>query len=249
MFGFLLNCIKNFGLASGLRVYLQVKVFKSGKFILPGFVQSIFFRPHTSDVHTFREIFLREEYALAASVISNPKTIIDAGANIGFTTLFFTKRYPNARIISLEPDKANFEYLKKNTIGYSHITPLQAALWNKKGAIEIKDKGYGVRGFMAEEISTRASITSMPATTMLDLLQEYTITRIDILKMDIEGSEREVFSIDTEHWLPITKCIIIELHDRMKDGCSMAVFKALSQFNFECTIKGENLVFINKDLN
>ena len=67
-------------------------------------------------------------------------------------------------------------------------------------------------------------------------------------KMDIEGSEREVFSIDAEHWLPITKCIIIELHDRMKDGCSTAVFKALSQFNFECTIKGENLVFINKDL-
>lgn len=249
MFGFLFNCIKNFGLSPGLRVYLQIKVFKTGKFILPGLAQSIYFRPYTSDVHTFREIFLREEYSLAASIVSNPKTIIDAGANIGFTTLFFTQRYPNARIISLEPDQANFVYLKKNTIGYAHITPLQAALWNKKGTIEIKDKGYGVRGFMAEDSASSASINTMPSTTMRDLLQEYTITRIDILKMDIEGSEREVFSIDAEYWLPITKCIIIELHDRMKDGCSTAVFKALSQFNFECMIKGENLVFINKDLN
>lgn len=244
MLQFIVLCIKNFGFLSGISVYIQIKITKSGRIYLPGLKHPVYLRPDTSDVHTFREIFLRQEYDISFS--GTPQVIIDAGANIGFTTLFFTKRYPTAKIFSLEPDSENFKILKNNTRVYKNITSIQAALWNKKGTIEIKDKGYGVRGFMAEE-GAAGSITSLPSTTMDDLMQEHTISSIDILKIDIEGSENEVFSSGAEKWLPVTKCLIIELHDRMKPGCSKAVFKALSVYNFEMEIKGENLVFVNKD--
>jgi FkbM family methyltransferase len=251
MFSFVFQCIKNFGFPHGLLIYLNIKLFKSGKFFLPGLIQPIYFRPGTVDVHTFREIFLRNEYDVKLPSLLAPQIIIDAGANIGYTTLFFMKRFPNAKIFSLEPNQENFELLKKNTSGYPNIKPIQAALWDKIGTIEILDKGYGARGFIVEETQGKERSTkvieSMKAITLESLVQEYKLTAIDILKMDIEGSEKEVFSGNYETWLPITKCLIIELHDRMKDGCSQSVFKALSNFEFECSIKGENLVFINRN--
>jgi FkbM family methyltransferase len=248
MFKFLFLCIKQAGLWSGLRMYIQLKIMKTGQVSVPGLKQPINLRFNTSDLSTFREIFLREEYAISLPSNIQPRVIIDAGANIGFTTLFFARQYPQAAILSLEPDAENFEYLKKNTAGYPTITPLQMALWDKNGTIEITDKGYGVRGFMVEENNQSQSSTSVPSTTLATLIQEHKITSIDIIKIDIEGSEKEVFSQDTEKWLPITQCLIIELHDRMKSGCSKAVFKVMSQYNFEFSIKGENLVFIKKGI-
>lgn len=247
MFGFLFLCIQKFGWISGIRVYLRLKIGRSTTVKLPGLTEKIYLRPNHTDLNTFREIFLREEYHLNFPSGFKPKYIIDAGANIGLTSLFFIRQFPGAQIFSLEPDGGNFECLKKNTAGYPTITPVQTALWNTIGTIEIVDRGYGVRGFMIEE-SQAASVTSLPATTLSAIIKKYSIPVIDILKMDIEGSEKEVFSHNPEEWLPITRYLIIELHDRMKPGCSQAVFKALGKFNFECSIKGENLVFINTDL-
>lgn len=254
MFQFIFLCLKNFGLLSGCIIYLKIKVLKTGKINLPGLMHPIYLRPGSSDIHTFREIFLRAEYDIKLPHSLSPKIIIDAGANIGFTTLFFAKRYPTAKIFSLEPDIENYKLLKKNTIGYPAIYPMQVALWDKSGTIEISDKGFGVRGYIVENTNNvipqgqevNKPKAAMPSTTMAELVQKYQINSIDILKIDIEGSEKEVFTSDVEKWLPLTKCLIIELHDRMKNGCSQTVFKALANYNFECSIKGENLVFMNR---
>ena len=250
MFQFIFLCLKNFGLLLGLIIYLRIKILKAGKINIPGLIHPIHFRAGSSDIHTFREIFLRAEYDIKLPDSHLPKIIIDAGANIGFTTLFLSKQYPTAKIFSLEPNGENYELLKKNTIGYPNIYPIQSALWNTSGTIEILDKGFGVRGYVVENTNNALKgqemnkpVTSMPSTTMAELVQKYQLSSIDILKIDIEGSEKEVFSADIEKWLPITKCLIIELHDRMKPGCSQAVFKALADYNFECSIRGENLVF------
>ena len=71
---------------------------------------------------------------------------------------------------------------------------------------------------------------------------------IDILKIDIEGSEKELFSSNYEKWLPATKLIFVEVHDDMKKGCSKAVFSAIGKYNFHFSMKHENLIFINQDL-
>src|SRR5688572_6251246 len=141
MFQFLFQCVKNFGIPNGLIIYTRIKLIRTGKIFLPGLEHPVYFRQNTSDVHTFREIFLRKEYSIKLPLNFSPTLIIDAGANIGFTSLFFLKQFLSAKIISLEPDQNNFELLKKNTSGYSRVIPLQAALWNKEGSIEIMNKG------------------------------------------------------------------------------------------------------------
>jgi FkbM family methyltransferase len=245
MFSFLKLCINNFGFGSGLIIYLRLKVFKNNRVNIPGLPEPVYLRTGTSDLHTFREIFLREEYSIKLPF--TPKTIIDAGANVGFTTLFFHRAYPTAKIVSLEPDADNFRLLEQNTTGYQNIHPHQHALFNRIGEIKIVDEGHGIRGFMAREISDGQKGQTMPCTTLVELMTHHNLTKIDILKMDIEGSELEVFQHEPEKWLPKVKCLIIELHDRMKPGCSKTVFQAVSKYNFELSIKGENLVFLNRD--
>ena len=68
---------------------------------------------------------------------------------------------------------------------------------------------------------------------------------IDIIKIDIEGSEKEVFAIHTDLWLPKTKTLIIELHDRIVPGCSKTVFKQISKYDFSMEIMGQNLLLNN----
>ena len=71
---------------------------------------------------------------------------------------------------------------------------------------------------------------------------------VDILKIDIEGSEKEIFEQGFEEWLPFTKILIVETHDRYKQGSSKAVLKAVSAYNFSLEVSGENLIFYNNDL-
>lgn len=246
MFYFLVQCIRVFGFRLGLLNYIRIKILKSGKFWFPKLRQTVHYRPHTLDVHTFREVFLREEYNFKLPPDFHVTTIIDAGANIGFTTLFFLQRFPGAAVISLEPDPENFVLLQKNVTKQINVTSLRKAVWHKTGPIKITDHGYGVRGFVVEDVSD-STLSTMPAISISELVLEYRLSNIDILKMDIEGSEKEIFESDTS-WLSITRCLIIELHDRMKPGCSKAVFTRLIEHNFELSIQGENLVFINRDL-
>jgi FkbM family methyltransferase len=255
MLYFLITCIRNFGLINGLSVYLEMKLLKTGRVTLHGLAYPLYYRKNSVDQHTFREIFLRREYDIKGKLDFKPKVIVDAGANIGFTTLFFLLEFNPSLIISLEPDSRNFALLQKNTQHYPSITPVQKALWHKERLVEISDEGYGLRGFVVksvqansdEEVVNSGNASNMKGTTVQSLMKQHKLTHIDILKMDIEGSEKEVFSEGSEEWLPITRCLIIELHDRMKEGCSQAVFLALANYNFEFAIKGENLIFINRN--
>lgn len=249
MFYFLQRCIQKFGVFNGLRIYWQLKVIKQGVFSLPDLDQPTYLRQKTIDLHTFREIFLREEYDLQNYSMLTPQYIIDAGANIGFTSLYFHRQYPLAQIVSLEPDSGNYQYLAKNTSSIPSIKPLQKALWHTNGPVELQDEGHGFRGFTITEKKDVSTVTStMEGITIDSLMSLCNFPHIDILKIDIEGSEKEIFTAGYDKWLPLTRCLVIELHDRMKPGCSKAVFSAISNYTFEFSIKGENLVFINKCL-
>jgi FkbM family methyltransferase len=244
MFGLLIQCIKSFGL-QGIWIYIQLKTGSTRSIRIPGIKFPITMRSLKSDKISFKEIFMKREYDITLPPETNPKIIIDGGANIGFTSVFFANQYPQARIFTIEPDENNFQLVLQNVKPYPNITPVKSALWYKEELINVVDKGYGERGFMIEKNETS---NSLQATSIHQLMKKYSLTQIDILKMDIEGSEKEVFSVGYENWLPLTKCLVIELHDRMKPGCSHAVFSAITKYDFSFSIKGENLVFINNSL-
>jgi FkbM family methyltransferase len=240
--------LQQLGFLDGFFLWSKMKLNRTSGIRLKGLAHPFSTNPTFEDKYSIIEIFLLREYDIDLPQSADEHLfIVDGGANIGLTSLFFANKYPNARIISLEPEKNNFQMLQKNSLPYSNIIPLNKAIWHKNQNIEVKDHGWGSRGFVIEEVD-KPGEASIPAVSIAGLLEEYNAQTIDILKLDIEGSEKEVFESGYREWLPSVKCLMIELHDRMKNGSSRAVFKAISEFNFSCYIKGDILVFLNEDL-
>lgn len=205
---------------------------------------SFYLRKKTSDIPTFSDVFYTGQYNINFGF--EAKTIIDCGANIGLGTIYFKNRFPNATIIAVEPESSNFRLLQKNTAAYTDIHCLQSGIWNSNTNLEITNIDSSDKwGFMTEERTTPNERT-IPAISIDGLLEKYGIDTIDILKVDIEGSEKELFEKNYERWLPKVKVLILELHDHMRDGCAQSVFNALSGMHFSMYLQGENLVFFFK---
>lgn len=241
--------IRRFGI-KGIRVFFYIGLNYTKKIFLPNIIHPITLRNGTSDIRTFNQVFLHNDYNIPLSFA--PKAIVDAGANIGLSTVFFKNKYPAAKIIAIEPENSNIELLKKNTINYENIYLLKKALSNVSNQdMNVNDSGNGHWGFVT--VSTKNSENgvfknSVKTITINDIMKENELEFIDILKIDIEGAEKELFESNIENWLPKIRCLIIELHDRTKPGSSKSFFKAISKYDFSFSSKGENLVFINKNI-
>jgi len=83
--------------------------------------------------------------------------------------------------------------------------------------------------------------------TVDDLLAEFSLPHIDILKLDIESAEKQLFSENYMSWLSKTRIILIELHDWMEPGCSRSFFTAINEAfpNYSFYQVGENSVISN----
>lgn len=233
------------GLAAAAKIYLQLKTGSLSGIKMKGLLHPFTMRNNPSDYATFMEVLVRKEYSLPFSF--SPGTIIDAGGNIGLTAAFFASRFPNSAIVTIEPDKNNFGTLTQNTRLYKNIIPLNKGIWTQASFLNVIDTGQGENSFIVAE-TTAPTSTSVEAIAINEIMQQQQWKTIDLLKIDIEGTEKNIFEKGFEQWLPYTKVLFVETHDRVKKGCSAAVFKAISQYNFSCTIAGENFLFTNDDL-
>jgi len=188
------------------------------------------------------KVFLEQEYKIPFRL--DPKVIIDAGANIGMATLFFSQTFPRARIVAIEPEASNFSILRKNCAGLPNVTLINAALWATEQELVIHDAAAEKWAFSVTEGKNVTGLETVKPVTVPGLLNRLGVKHIDILKLDIEGSERELFSIGAESWLGAVRQIIIELHDRFIPGCSYAFYSEITKYSFSQEVQGEN-IFIN----
>ena len=207
-------------------------------------------RKNSSDILTFHQIFTFKEYEINLGFV--PKFIVDAGANIGLSAVFFTNKFPDATIVAVEPEKSNFEMLLKNTNEYKNIFCVKKAISNQSDlSFDVVDIGFGNWGFVTQvknNIQSEKVVDQVDSLTIDEILVYYKLECLDLLKIDIEGAEKNLFESNYENWLPKTKCIIIELHDGITKGSSKSFFAAISRYNFSYFNRGENLLFINNDL-
>lgn len=233
-----------FGFRAGTRLLLKIAFSSRNKIIslsLPGFRFPVYIRAHSSDEYTFQQIFIQKEYEFP--VDKKIGSILDAGANIGLAALFFAQKFPAASIICLEPEPGNFSLLQKNTENYPNILPVQAGLWSKSAFLQVIDEGLDNWGFTVKECSADTP-GSIRAVSMADLLAGYSLEKFDLVKLDIEGSEKEILdAADAANWLASCSVLVIELHDRMKPGTSASLFKAVQNKEYLFDVKGENLLF------
>lgn len=172
--------------------------------------------------------------------------IIDAGANIGASPIFFHFNYPKAVIVAIEPERNNCRYLEKNCAGLG-VRLIEGALGSRPGTRFLEDPGLSDWGFrVSDQGLYEVKITSVP-----QILDDFPPEKYSplILKIDIEGGEKELFSRDIG-WLDRIPLLIIELHDWLLPGeaNSQNFLKAISSFNFDFVYLRENVFCFNNAL-
>lgn len=236
---------KRFGVFKGLIAYIKIATSKrmpgdKDKIIgvrIPQSSRSVLIRPKTTDVDAFWQVFIKGDYEFEINF--TPHVIVDAGAHVGYSSLYFLHRFPNARIIGIEPESSNADIYANNLSSRANVVLHRAALWRYKAKLNIENPDADSWSFRIQEKDGKSG--GVKAVTIAEILNEY--KSIDILKLDIEGAEKELFSGNTK-WLKQVKMVILELHERYAPGCTELITNVLESYNFKKTLyKGENVIF------
>jgi len=207
----------------------------------------------SSDIYVFSQVFYNKEYELVieAAILNGItiNTIIDAGANIGLTTLMFAQTFNNASFFCIEPDKENFSTMKFNLSGIMQQCKLyNAALWPEKKNLYLQtDFRDGKEWSLRVTENQNHSTTVVEAITLMDIINENGLTTIDILKIDIEGSEAELFCDSSDlSFLQFVKILALEIHN--ETNARHRIVRILKEKNFMLFEASETLVAINLKL-
>jgi FkbM family methyltransferase len=139
-----------------------------------------------SELLALKEIFAEGEYAAVAGAC--PTTIVDLGANVGQAALWFRSRFPDARILSVEPDPRTFAKLRRNLGKDPLVTLRRAAITARDGVVELEraaDSSWGTR----VSSDGAGDVHQVPGVSLVTLLAEHGVEQVDLLKVDIEGLE------------------------------------------------------------
>jgi FkbM family methyltransferase len=224
-------------------------------------VGRVWLREGTSDAAVLEQIFHTEEFNIStapqfdwirseyAATLRSGQTplIIDCGANIGLTALYYAQHLPRARIVGIEPARENVEVARLNTRHNPLIEILEAAVYDQSVRLELVDPGAEKFAFRIQESRSSAQ-ASIEAITLNALIQRYGCERALIVKVDIEGAEAELFRSNTD-WLDRTALLTVETHDWLfpGKGTSQTLFAALAGRTFEVIHKGEYISFFFTD--
>lgn len=195
-------------------------------------------RLRSSDRYAFGQVFIHQQYA-CPKPFRSPKYIVDCGANVGYTSVYFLQRFPEAKVVAIEPDRRNYEVLVKNLAPYgSRAVPMLAAVWSHQGGMILQPSFAGRGSEWSSQVREAGpgETFDVEAVDIAWLLDHSPDGYIDILKIDIEGAEEEVFAQGYERWLDRTGMILIELHgERSRE----LFFEATSRANFQVSQRGE----------
>jgi FkbM family methyltransferase len=218
--------------------------------------RTYFLRKNSSDIDVFIQVILKNEYKFIVDFIKRNKisleTMIDAGANIGLTSLLFGYNFPGIKILAIEPDAGNFKQLKQNIENInelsieivngglapymSWLTPVESFLdnreWSRSFNIsEEKNDGICIKGYSVD-----------------DLLAISGWEQIDFLKMDIEGGEKNIFVPGSTFYsfLKVVNIIAIEIHDTGE--LRQEIYTILSDYDYFVIDQGELTIGIKKEL-
>ena len=205
-----------------------------------------------SDLDTIKQVFIQRDYDLSrlkrgeelhqlASSMAKP-LIIDAGANIGASVCWFCRDFPNAHVVAFEPDKSNFELMRRNTGGL-HTDLHPTAIGSTDGTVVLVDPGLGQNAYRTSDnphgTLRKESMTRIVADKVA---QGYAPL---IAKVDIEGGESELFSANTE-WVDLFPLVIVELHDWLlpKQGTARGFLQCIASKDRDFAHIGENIFSI-----
>ena len=229
---------------TGLSLYNKKKLldldrYKEGNIYL--FNNLFHFSDNLGFLHSLEEIFEDEVYRFKSK--NNAPFIIDCGANIGLSLLYFKKKYPNSKIIAFEPDKRIFKILKKNIDTFfnnKNIDVREEAVWVKDTELIFFSEG-SLAGSVSVDFSDKNNKQKVKA---IDF-KKYLNTKVDFLKIDIEGAENQLI-FDIKDHLKNVENLFIEYHGLIDKKQNLGdILNLLTSCGFEYYIRlaGETMKY------
>ncbi len=208
----------------------------------------------SSDVFVFEQLVIFEEYRDVVKIILQNnlevETIIDLGSNIGLSALYFSKFFEHAQIYCVEPSIGNGVMLKQNlTKNLVKFVLMNNAIWSNNEMLHLTNNFRDGKDWslFTQPIVNGKNEVIVQGITLDSLLKANNIKKIDLLKVDIEGAEKELFvcydGIDSI--LKVTKVVVIEIHNEA--NASEEICSTLERNNFlkfDCV--NEYTIYINK---
>lgn len=230
--------------------------FGSGEAVLRVGHRKIYVRRGNSDLSCVRQVIRDSEYKIDSekiqdklfadykNIISNGRkpVIIDAGANIGAASIWFSDLYPLAAVVAIEPDQSNAALLRRNLAGVPGSIVIEAAVGSATGYVATQwadGDGWAIQTERADK--------GIPIITIADAVATIPNGKLFIAKIDIEGFEEDLFASNTG-WIDTADAIFIEPHDWMfPDRSTSRNFQSeLGKRDLSLMIASENLVYIKK---
>jgi FkbM family methyltransferase len=167
----------------------------------------VWLRSHTSDMGVLSETLVGGAYRALDDYGGEVHTIVDLGANNGLVARWLLQRYPAARIVCVEPEPGNVEMLWHNLASYhDRASVVEKCIGAAESTTALEtdagEWGYRMAGRPGD----------IEVTTMNRLVDDYDLDRIDLLKCDIEGAERDMFA-HADDWLDRVRFAVVECHD------------------------------------
>lgn len=171
------------------------------------------YRLNRGDIQSIREVLFDEVYRLPFEL--QPRTVVDLGANIGLTSLYYTRLYAPNVLVAVEADTKNAELTRLNIAPLGHYVTT-AAIGPTDGTTHFaktRDSNLG-------SVSDSSVGTEVPMVSMATLLATHNLDTVDLLKLDIEGGEQALLDGDLA-WLSQVNAIVAEFHPEVVDYAAL----------------------------
>lgn len=190
-------------------------------------------RKHSrTDRDVFKYVFYNQ-YHLPHQPLPDDAVILDLGTNIGLTVAHYKHLYPGSRIFGYEMDAANYALALRNCAGLPDCHILNKAVWHQKGIVEYNPAADAdaYRIDKGQQPLKSSDTVSVEALSINDIIEAHGLHRIDFIKMDVEGAEKEILTNGDLAWTDKVRCMGIEIHDKSFIAPAM---KILESRGFQC---------------
>jgi FkbM family methyltransferase len=196
----------------------------------------------SSDLDVFDEIFVKGELGFLSRLKRqpSPRLVIDLGANVGCASAVFLNVFPDSFVLAVEPDPQNAAMCRSNLSPYKdRVHVVEGAVWYKSTPLVLSRGTFGDGREWATEVreaqpGEHSDVVGLDMQSILRLCPAH--TDIDLLKIDIEGSETTLFCADADEWLHCVRNICIEVHG--SEG-HLALLTALKNCEYEYFTYGQ----------
>lgn len=216
----------------------------------------IYLRLFSRDLEFFESIFIGSfngnefvgEYDFD---IGDVDEIMDLGANIGLFSILYAIRFPQKKIVALEPEENNYKQLVLNTKQFNNVKCINAGVWYRNHSVKVfpsrvpihGDKSYSDGAFYIGECDKNDSDASV-GYSIEHIAQEQFMNNY-MVKMDIEGAEYEIFHDGDLKWINNTPLVVMETHEWLLPDLHVdeLVDKTMKKYGYVKTQLGENRIF------